>query len=455
MDTLATLKAERGIAADKLTVLAEADEAAFDIKAVESATAIVTKLDQRIGAIELARSTQARLAKPAGGQPNGDPIAAAALAALGKVYPTARRVYGGLKYYKTPDLIETGYRVGQFIKATIWGDHDAQVWCQENEVPLIKANAKGDPIIVSAKAQAEGVNSAGGVLVPEEMMNSIIVLRETYGIFRRECRVVPMARDTLNWPRRTGGLTAYFVGENQGLTESQVAFDNVNLTAKKLATLTKLSTEIAEDAVVNIADFVVNEISYAFASKEDDCGFNGDGTSTYGGMRGLTYLAVDGNHNAGKYTAASGHNTFALLDATDITGLMGLLPQYALPNAKFYISQLGFATTFERLIAAAGGNRIDTLDGSIVYRYLGFPIVISQKLPLIGTTLTTKAMMFFGDLTLAAAMGERRGVTIRRLDERFADNDQIGIMGTERFDINVHDMGNNTTAGPIVSLVAP
>jgi HK97 family phage major capsid protein len=95
------------------------------------------------------------------------------------------------------------------------------------------------------------------------------------------------------------------------------------------------------------------------------------------------------------------------------------------------------------------------MDGSIVYRYLGFPIVISQKLPLVATTLTTKAMLFFGDLALASAMGERRGVTIRRLDERFADSDQIGIMGTERFDINIHDMGDNTTAGPIVSMVAP
>jgi HK97 family phage major capsid protein len=172
-------------------------------------------------------------------------------------------------------------------------------------------------------------------------------------------------------------------------------------------------------------------------------------------MRGLTVLAVDGNHGAGKYTAASGHNTFATLDATDVTGLMGLLPQYALQNAKFYISQVGFATLFERLIATAGGNSISTLDGAITYRYLGFPIVISQKLPLITTTLTTKAMLFFGDLAKAAAMGERRGVTIRRLDERFADNDQIGILGTERFDINVHDMGDNTTAGPLVSMVAP
>jgi len=430
MDNLAALKAERAIAADKLQVLAEAPADKFDEKAVEAAEQTVKGLNTRIAAIEKSRALQASLAVPTKGQPNGD-----------KVPAQPKKFYSKLKAFTGPDAEDKAYRTGQFIKATMFGNDSAMEWCKEHGVIL-------------EKAQGEGTNSSGGVLVPEEMLAAIIVLRETYGVFRKECRVVPMSRDTLDWPRRTGGLTAYFVGENQALTESNVAFDNVNLTAKKLATLTKLSTEIAEDAVVNIADFVVNEIAYAFSSKEDDCGFNGDGTSTYGGMRGLTTLAVDGNHTAGKYVSASGHVTFATLDQTDLTGLMGLLPQYALPNAKFYVSQTGFATCFERLIATAGGNRIDTLDGSIVYRYLGFPIVISQKLPLVTTSLANKAMMFFGDLTLAAAMGERRGVTIRRLDERFADSDQIGIMGTERFDINVHDMGDNTNAGPLVSLVA-
>jgi HK97 family phage major capsid protein len=95
----------------------------------------------------------------------------------------------------------------------------------------------------------------------------------------------------LNWPRRTDGLTASFTGENTALTESQVSWDNINLTAKKLGVLTRMSTEIEQDAVVAIADWLVGEIAYAFAAKEDDCGFNGDGTSTYGGMRGTDVIA--------------------------------------------------------------------------------------------------------------------------------------------------------------------
>jgi HK97 family phage major capsid protein len=51
--------------------------------------------------------------------------------------------------------------------------------------------------------------------------------------------------------------------------------------------LTTVSNELNEDAFVNLADDVAGEIAYAFAKKEDECGFVGDGTSTYGGIEGV------------------------------------------------------------------------------------------------------------------------------------------------------------------------
>jgi len=264
-----------------------------------------------------------------------------------------------------------------------------------------------------------------------------------------------MARDTLVIPRRTGGLTAYFTSENpsSAITESDAAWDNVSLTAKKLATLTRMSSEIAEDAVINMADWLAREIAYAFAVKEDDCGFNGDGTSTYGGITGVRTKIIDGNHTAGAKDAASGNDTFAEITATDLATVMGALPKYALRNAKFYCSQPAFSLVFERLVAAAGGNTVDTLAGSVQPRYLGYPIVISQSMPTSTGDLSNVAMLLFGDLRLAATMGVRRDVTVALSTDRYFDTDQIGIRGTERFDINVHDLGDTSTAGPIVALI--
>lgn len=396
-------------------------------------------INKQIGRVEEAEKIAANLATPLPGQDRLTPFAP----------PSAHKLYGTLKHFHDREIegrvvraVDQAYTAGMWFKATILNNAEAQDWCKSHGVPIMKA-------------QGEGVDSAGGYLVPEELMSSIIVLREQFGVFRKECQVVPMGSDTLNWPRRTGGLTAFFTGENQSATESQASWDNVNLTAKKAAVLTRMSTEIEEDAVIAIADWLVGEIAYAFSSKEDDCGFNGDGTSTYGGMRGTTVIAIDSSHNtAGVNVFTSTSATLNAILLKDLTSLMGILPQFAIGSSKWYMSQQMFYNVVANLLAAAGGNRLDILTQGIEKRLLGFPVVIAQKLP-IAAPGSGKVQLQFGDLTMAAMMGERRGVTIKRSDHRYFENDQIGLLGTERFDVNVHDMGTTAVAGPLVSLISP
>ena len=55
------------------------------------------------------------------------------------------------------------------------------------------------------------------------------------------------------------------------------------------------------------------EAAQAFSEKEDECWLNGDGSSTYGGMQGLTQILIDGNHAASAIDATSGRDTYAEL----------------------------------------------------------------------------------------------------------------------------------------------
>jgi HK97 family phage major capsid protein len=342
-----------------------------------------------------------------------------------------------------PDIEARYQRAGQWLLATIFQNEKARTWCKSNN-------------LVITRAAGEGIGSAGGYLVPAELSKAILDLRDSFGAFRRRARIVPMASDNTSVERRAaGGISAFFFGENTASTETTGNLDMIGLTAKKIGVLIRTSSELDEDSIVDIVDYLANEIAWAFAAKEDDCAFNGDGTSTYGKMQGIGTIVLDGNHAKAKVTAATAHNTFLTLDSTDLGNLLSAVRASAIPNAAWYCSQTCFAQTFCRLAGGTGYLPMAMADGIMTPHYLGFPVILSQKLPLISTTLTGKAMLAFGDMYAGAVLGQRRGITLARSADRYLDQDQIAILGTERFHAVMQDLGDNTNVGSLAALVAP
>jgi HK97 family phage major capsid protein len=89
----------------------------------------------------------------------------------------------------------------------------------------------------------------------------------------------------------------------------------------------------------------------------------------------------------------------------------------------------------------------------VVFQYLGFPVEITPSLPTTSGDLSDQAMLLFGDIALAASFGNRRGMAVARSTEYKFAEDQIAIKATERFDINIHDIGTTAVAGPVVALM--
>ncbi|MCS3690938.1 phage major capsid protein [Bradyrhizobium elkanii] len=344
--------------------------------------------------------------------------------------------------FRGPDAEALYQRAGNWLLATIYQNEKAAGWCKANGV-------------VIAKAASEGIGSSGGFLVPRELSNAILDIRDAFGAFRRRALVVPMASDNTHISRYTGGASAYFIGEGSTATETQASPDQIGLTAKKIGSLVKVSSEVEEDAIVDVVDFVANEVGWAFAAQEDDCAFNGDGTSTYGKMTGVGKIVLDGNHGKAKVTAASGHNTYATLDTSDLGALMGSVRASAYANAAWFCSQVCFGNTFCRLSGTAGGGYLETrtVDGVDTPFYLGYPVIFTQKLPQVTSTLSGKVMLAFGDMYAAGVLGQRRGITLARSADRYMDSDQIAVLATERFHTVLHDLGDNTNFGSLAALV--
>ncbi len=324
---------------------------------------------------------------------------------------------------------ETAYGSGMWLAARA-GNHKARQWCFDHGW---------------MNAMSEGTDSAGGYTVPSPLAEMIIRLVEEYGIARQYLRVVPMTSETLDVPRRTGGLTVYYPGEAAAITASDLTFAQATLTAKKYAAYAIMSTELAEDSVISMADLVATEIAYAFAVAEDTNTFTGDGSAGMGSVTGFENALQAGSI----YDADSGETSVTDLDFADYEGVMGLLPRYPGARNAWFVNSKTFATSMQSLMNAAGGNTISDLEAGSNPRFLGYPVVISQVLPDDGAS---NVVAYFGDLSMAATMGTRRALTIQTLRELLAVNDQIGIIATQRNAVTVHEVGDGSNAGPVVGL---
>jgi HK97 family phage major capsid protein len=338
------------------------------------------------------------------------------------------------------DVTERDCEVAGRFALAILENPESRDWLRDEEIPLIQA-----------KSSAESIGGTGGVLVAPEIEDNVIALRDLNGIARRYAHVITMGSDERHWPRRVAGVTARFVTpENTAIVGSQLSFDDIALFAKKAAALFQFSNELREDEIVGIGAYFLVELSTAFWRLEDDCTFIGDGTSTYGGIRGITNLLVDANHTAGKAAAAATHSSLDKIDATDLATLMGLLPSYAWANARWYCSGAGVGLCLARLAAVGGGTIGVAPDG---LAYMGFGVSIVPSMPGAGSQVG-KIVMAFGDLSLAVALGSRRGVTVGISDHRYLENDQTVMRGIQRFDVNCANLGDNINSGPLVGLTA-
>lgn len=348
------------------------------------------------------------------------------------------------------------YEAGQWLLATCRGSARSKKYCEEHGIPLAWMNPDGQVQL----AHSEIVNSAGGFLVFPEFESTLIDLREQYGVVRPLFKNHSMSSDSLTIPRRTGGLTAYWVGDSVAITESQKSWDNVSLVAKKSGVLAKYSSELNEDAVIDMANDLAGEIAYAFAALEDDCGINGDGSSTYSGIVGvlnaLLNLSATRANIAGLHVGAG--NLWSELTLSDFNLVAAKLPVYAqTPRSTWLMSQAFWSAVPERLMLAAGGITDAMIAAGATKRLLGYPVKIAQKMPRVEGNDQVCALL--GDFSLGAKFGDRRMTTIATSEHAGFAADELQIRGTQRFDINVHDVGNahataaSRQAGPIVGLL--
>lgn len=129
------------------------------------------------------------------------------------------------------------------------------------------------------RAMSEGINSAGGFLVPDEIGAGVIDLARAQSVlFQAGVSIVPMTSDRLTLARLTSDPTYQVKAENVAFAESDATFDALGFTARTIGTLVAISRELAEDAP-NASAVLQQSVARGLALKLDQYGLTGSGAA--------------------------------------------------------------------------------------------------------------------------------------------------------------------------------
>jgi HK97 family phage major capsid protein len=264
----------------------------------------------------------------------------------------------------------------------------------------------------NTKAMSEGVNSAGGFLVPEEFENEIIrKLANDVAIRRAGARVFTMNSNRLEVPVETARNNGGWIAEGIAYTEQDAAVGQVALTPYKYTRLVKVTEELLEDSAVDLANYLRDVFAEDFAEAEDKAFLEGSGTNQPTGI--LTDASITENDP----TNVAFGDLLATVGADDIiTHFYSLKAPYR-RNAVWIMNST--SATLLRKMKDGNGQYIwtESAPGGIANgepaSLLGRPVIVSDN---ISDDATDGNQIVLGDFRYYM-IGQRRGITIMRSDD--------------------------------------
>jgi HK97 family phage major capsid protein len=273
------------------------------------------------------------------------------------------------------------------------------------------------------KALASDRDTDGGIFVHAELQNRMIEQLDDVLQLRRLATVINTSRGSVPFPTFEFTGTISNVAEGATLSEVSIsnAFGKQVFTPHKKAVLFKIPEELIEDADFDILGHMVDHFVTRMAEELEDDMINGTGVEEPLGLLQANLTAVDLSSSATNIT------TVSVLEAPTQLKL-----QYR-RNAAYIMSrdQLEEAN---KLLDTQGRPLFKTapnLAAGQPPQLNGYPLVEVERMT--APAADGDCSFILGDMKNYWLV-ERKGITVRRLEERYADEGKVGIIVSMRVD---------------------
>lgn len=273
-------------------------------------------------------------------------------------------------------------------------------------------------------------DTAGGYTIPEGWLGELDVAKKFIGMVEGLARTINTPTgNVLPIPKVDDTATnAALQTEGSGITVADMTFGNTDLSAYTYATLVKVSEQLAQDEDVNLASYLVDLLGERVARITNAALTTGDGSAK---PNGVITAAATGKTTASA-TAITDEELIDLFYSVDPAYRMGESVKWMMNDTVHaYIRKLG-------LIAAENYNPI-TFDQTGTMFILGKEVKINQDME--SSIATGNATVLFGDFS-GYMVRTAGGLNIKRLDQRFADELNIGYIAYRRIDGDLISAGS-------------
>jgi len=236
-----------------------------------------------------------------------------------------------------------------------------------------------------------------GYTIPTELASTIMEKKDKIAKMRKVAFSFNLA-GPFQLPKEGTGVTAYWVGENEEITESNPTIQKTDLSDYYLATRVLMPRQLLNTSAFNIVEYVANLSSRALVRQEESAFVNGNGSAQPTGFRGMTGHNLD----------AQDGSALAYDDIVD--AFYGLKEQYR-GNAIWMTSAMGMKAI--RKIKDTTNNPIFDIASQSI---LGRPVYESEDIPSnLGTSANETELWFLDPFYYWIKDG----------DQMFMDTDKI------------------------------
>lgn len=279
--------------------------------------------------------------------------------------------------------------------------------------------------------------TSSDIPLPVEYQGDVAELVGMWGMARQYATVMPLGASSVKLPRLKTDPTFGLIAGSGTVTEKSPQTEWVTFNAEKFGGLVRLPTELDEDSIVPIGQFLARYAARQMAYVEDYQVFRstGAGSALNGTAEGLTKNVVTNS----KTTASTGLGSPSEFTITHFRTLRTICDAAALRNGAYYLHP-----SFEQKLSAfnTGGDRPYNPQAQIMGTGAnpmttgptldGFPIRWLDVMPVYTTSDALSTVhVLFGDVSFMY-LGVRGGFRFDTSTEAGFTTDEILVRALER-----------------------